>query len=112
KFTDRDIQGLTLDISGSAAQKGQFKGRFSVVAPDLFSGWGILLMGGEYKIDPTKEFFGLGNNEVGPDELSTNEWQRWNGRVAFGLRLTRWLTAVASGEYNEIEIQRGDRKKD
>ncbi|MGH7896606.1 MAG: BamA/TamA family outer membrane protein, partial [Candidatus Binatia bacterium] len=110
KFTDRDIRGLTLDLSASAAQMGQYKGRFALVAPELFSGWLILLAGGEYLMDPTYEFFGLGNNDVGPDELSTHELQRTIGTLAVALRLTNRFTAVVSGEYTEIQIHRGDRR--
>src|SRR5206468_4784849 len=79
KFTDRDIEGLTLDASASYAQKGQTHARFSLVAPDLFSGWLIVLGKADYKTDPTVEFFGLGNNDVGPDFLSTNRYTRVNG---------------------------------
>lgn len=110
KFTDRDIQGLTLDVSALAAQKGQVKGHFRLVAPDILSGRVILLTGAQYQIDPTKEFFGLGNNDVGPDELSTNSYQNVNGVVAVAMRLTRRFTLVASGAYNEVQIHRGHRQ--
>jgi hypothetical protein len=111
KFTDRDLQGLTLDVSASIAQKGQQHGRFSVVAPDLLSGWLIVFAGADYKTDPTVEFFGLGNNEVGPDELSTNGYARVNGRLALAVRFERRLMAVVSGEYNDVKIYRGDSEK-
>ena len=107
KFTDRDIRGLTLDLSGSVAMKGQYKGRFSLVAPDLLDGWLIALAGAEYKTDPRVEFFSLGNNEVGPDEISTNRYSRTNARLALAVRLESRLLAVVSGEYNNIDISRG-----
>ena len=110
KFTDRDFAGLTIDVSASAAMNGQYKGRFSVVAPDLADEWLIALFGGEFRMDPTKEFFALGNNDVGPDELSTHEHQLLNGKVALGLRLTRRFTIVGSFDYNEVQIHDGDRK--
>jgi hypothetical protein len=34
----------------------------------------IASLQGEYAYNPTKEFFGLGNNNVGRDPLSTNEY--------------------------------------
>jgi outer membrane protein assembly factor BamA len=112
KLTDRDFMGLTIDLSAAAAMEGQYKGRFTVVAPDLADEWLLLLLGSEFRIDPTKEYFGLGNNDVGPDELSTHEHQLINARAALGLRLTRRFTVVGSIEYNEVQIHEGDRKDD
>ena len=110
KLTDRDFGGLTIDLSASAAMNGQYKGKFSVVAPDLADEWVIALVAGEFRTDPTKEYFALGNNEVGPDELSTHEHQLLKAGVALGLRLTRRFTIVGSLEYNEVQIHEGDRK--
>jgi hypothetical protein len=108
KFVDRDIRGLTLDLGASAAQKGQQRLRFALVAPDVLDGRLILLAGGDYRTDPRVEFFGLGNNETGPDELSTNRLTRWNGRLAVGVRLEPRLIALVSGEYIDVKIKRGD----
>jgi outer membrane protein assembly factor BamA len=108
KFTDRDIRGLTFDFSGSIAQRGQEKLRFALVAPDLLDGRLLALAGGEWKTDPRVEFFGLGNNEVGPDELSTNRHTRTNGRLALAWRLEPRILAVLSGEFNDVRIRRGD----
>ncbi len=109
KFTDRDIRGLTLDVSALAAEKGQLKGHVDVVAPDLLGGWVILFLRGGFESDPHEEFFGLGNNDVGPDELSSTGLQQINGRVALGLRLSTRFVLVASGDYNAIQIRRGTR---
>jgi outer membrane protein assembly factor BamA len=109
KFTDRDIRGLTLDVSGVAAQRGQLKGHVAVAAPDLLWGWVILYMRGGYESDPHREFFGLGNNDVGPDELSTTGYQQVNGRLALGLRLSTRFLLVGAGEYNDVRIYRGTR---
>jgi len=68
----------------------------------------LLLAGGELKTDPQVEFFGLGNNGVGPDEISTNRYTRNNGRLAVAWRLTPSLLAVLSGEFNNVRIKRGD----
>ncbi|MGH7806390.1 MAG: BamA/TamA family outer membrane protein [Candidatus Binatia bacterium] len=110
KVTDRNFMGLTVDLSAAAAMNGQYKGKFSVVHPDLADEWVILLVGAEFRIDPTKEYFGLGNNEVGPDELSTHEHQLINAKMALGLRLTRRFTLVGSFDYNEVQVHDGDRK--
>jgi outer membrane protein assembly factor BamA len=110
KLTDRDIAGLTLDASGLAAQKGQFKAHVSAVAPQLFGGWVILAAMGGFLTDPQKPFFGLGNNDVGPDEISRNGYKRINGGGALALRLTTRLTLVGSGAYNYVRMRRGTRK--
>ncbi len=109
KFTNRDMTSLhlTLDFAASAALKGQYHLDTVLISPSLGTDWLMLLAEGEYYTDPTKEFFGLGNNDVGPDELSTNRYQRITGTLALALRLSRRFTLVASGAYNEVQISHG-----
>jgi outer membrane protein assembly factor BamA len=109
KFKDRDISPLhlTLDLAANAAIKGQFHLDSTLISPSFFSERLMLLAEGEYYADPTKEFFGLGNNTVGPDALSTNRYERFYGTLAIGLRLSRRFALVASGAYNDVEISRG-----
>jgi outer membrane protein assembly factor BamA len=109
KFKDRDVTSLhlTLDLAASAAIKGQYHLDTVLISPSFFTDRLLLLAEGEYYSDPTKEFFGLGNNDVGPDELSTNRYERINGTLALGLRLSRRFAMVASGEFVDIEISRG-----
>jgi len=112
KFTDRDITPLrlTLDVAGSGAEKGQYHLDTVVVSPSLGTDWLMLLAEGEFYTDPTKEFFGLGNNDVGRNELSTNRHERIYGTLALGLRLSQRFALVASGAYNEVDIRRGHRE--
>jgi outer membrane protein assembly factor BamA len=109
KFKDRDITPLhlTLDMAASAAVKGQYHLDTVLISPSFFTDRLLLLAEGEYYSDPTKEFFGLGNNDVGPDELSTNRYERITGTLALGLRLSRRFALVGSGDFNHIEISRG-----
>ncbi len=71
KFKDRDVTSLhlTLDLAASAALKGQIHLDTVLISPSFFTERLLMLGEGEYYSDPTKEFFGLGNNDVGPDEL-------------------------------------------
>jgi outer membrane protein assembly factor BamA len=109
KLTDRDITPLhlTLDLAASAAEKGQAHLDTILISPSFGSDWLMLLAEGEFYTDPTKEFFGLGNNDVGPDELSTNRHERVYGTLALGLRLSRRFALVASGAYNEVQVRKG-----
>jgi len=109
KFTDRDITPLhlTLDVAGSGAEKGQYHLDTVMVSPSLGTDWLMLLAEGEFYTDPTKEFFGLGNNDVGRNQLSTNRHERIYGTLALGLRLSQRFALVASGAYNEVSIRRG-----
>ena len=87
KFKDRDVTSLhlTLDLAASAALKGQIHLDTVLISPSFFTERLLMLGEGEYYSDPTKEFFGLGNNDVGPDELSTNRYERITGTLALGL---------------------------
>lgn len=112
KFKDRDITPLhlTFDLGASAAEKGQYHLDSILISPSLGTDWLMLLAEGEYYTDPSKKFFGLGSNDVGPDELSTNRHERYYGTLALGLRLADRFALVASGAYNEVAIRRGHRR--
>jgi outer membrane protein assembly factor BamA len=112
KFTDRDIGGLTLDVSGLAAQQGQYKAKMSLVAPDVAEGWVIAAGFASFETDPARRFFGLGNNDIGPDEISRNGYKRMNLRLVGALRLTYRVALVASLAYNDVRIRRGARHDD
>ena len=78
----RDFRRLwVIRINAAARQHGLTYGQFisglknagvTLVAPHFFEDQLILAVEGDYMLDPTKEFFGLGNNRVGPDPLSTH----------------------------------------
>jgi outer membrane protein assembly factor BamA len=114
KFKDRDISPLhlTLDLAASAALMGQFHLDTILISPSFLSERLMFLAEGEYYADPTKEFFGLGNNTVGPDELSTNRYERFYGTLAVGLRLSRRFALVAAGAYNQVQISHGHLEDD
>src|SRR5207237_8850746 len=64
KFTDRDVGGLTLDVSGLAAQQGQYKAKLSLVAPDVDDGWVILAGVVSFETDRWGRIVGLGTYDV------------------------------------------------
>lgn len=112
KLTDRDFTplDLTLDLQATLAAKGQQHVDGVLVSPKLGTDLLMLLAEGEFYTDPAKEFFGLGNNYVGPDELSTNRYERLTGTLGIGARLSRGFALIASGAYDEIDIRRGHRE--
>ncbi|MGH7896990.1 MAG: hypothetical protein ACREQQ_03510, partial [Candidatus Binatia bacterium] len=109
KFTDRDATParLTIDLDGSYAVKRQQHAGLTVVAPHLFEDKLILALEGDYLFDPTKEFFGLGNNSVGPDPLSTHEHRSLSllGTIA-ALPHPRVTLALTAG-FSDTRIRRG-----
>src|ERR1051326_394367 len=110
KFTDRDIGGLTLDVAGLAAQQGQFKAHGSLVAPDVADGWVIVAGFLNFQTDPVVRFFGLGNNDTGPDEISRHGERHMNGRLVAAGRLSNRFTLVGAIAYNDVRIRRGQHK--
>jgi len=114
KFTNRDMTALhlTLDVSVSAAVEGQQHLDTILISPEFGTDWLMLLAEGEYYVDPAKEFFGLGNNDVGPDELSTNRHRRLYATLGLGVRLSRRFTLVVTGAFNDVEVSRGKLQKD
>jgi outer membrane protein assembly factor BamA len=100
KFTDRNATShrLTLDIQGNYALKLQQNVRVAIVAPHFYHDTVIAALEGEYIYDPTKEFFGLGNNDVGPDPASTNGYRLFSGLATFAVRpLPRFTLALTAG---------------
>ena len=114
KFTDRNLSSkrMTLDVDGSFALKGQRKANFTLIAPHFFEDQLIAMLEGEASFDPTKEFFGIGNNEVGPDPLSTHEEQIWSALGTIALRPWPRLTIALTGGFTDVRIRRGELEDD
>jgi outer membrane protein assembly factor BamA len=60
-----------------------------------------------YARDPGQEFFGIGNNDVGPEELSNHDIRRGRIGLTVGYRLLPQLALSASGFYRETDVKRG-----
>ena len=110
KFVDRDLTAarLTLDIDGIYALKRQQKYELALVAPSLWKGRLIGIVQGQYLFDPTKEFFGIGNNEVGPDPISTHEYQLVLGLVTLAARPWPRITFALTGGFNDVNVKPGE----
>lgn len=116
KFTHRDLfdQGVTLDVHGNYALNQQQSLSLGIGAPDVLGDQRFLaLFNVAYELDPQRDFFGLGNNDVGPDPASTNEERDILGELTLGWRPFRGsLAVVASVGLRHVDIENGDRDDD
>ncbi len=105
KFDGRDLfQGHTfIDVNLLYALNLQQKASFTVGNPDL--GRFMLFATVNYKRDPSMEFFGIGNNDIGPEPLSVQDIRRGRAGVLVGYRLLRRFALTLSGFYRETDIK-------
>jgi outer membrane protein assembly factor BamA len=109
KFTDRNAtaERLTLDVEAITAAELQQQVRMALVAPHLFDDTVIAALEGEFLYDPTKEFFGLGNNSVGPDPESTNGYRLLSGLATLAVRPLPRLTLGLTAGVTNVQITTG-----
>ena len=114
KFTDRDATParMTIDLAGLYALKRQQSAGVTVVAPHFLEDQLILAVEGDYMLDPTKEFFGLGNNSVGPDPLSTHSYRLLSVLGTAAARPLPRLTLALTAGFTEVRIRRGKLEND
>jgi outer membrane protein assembly factor BamA len=111
KFTHRDIAATdtTLDVEGLYGFGGDRALDVTVASPRLAGERVLVLVKGGYRSDPSRDFFGLGNNDVGPDALSTHLYERAQAFVAAAWRpVPRLALGLATG-VRHVHIGRGDR---
>src|SRR4030095_11113703 len=95
KFTHRNLfgSGVTFDIAGDYSLNQQQAVSLAVGAPDVLGDQRFLaLFSLAYDLDPQRDFFGLGNNDVGPDPASTNEERDIAGELMLSWRPVRGST--------------------
>jgi outer membrane protein assembly factor BamA len=114
KFTHRNLGGvgLTLDLDGTYALEQQQSFSLGIGSPHLFGDRALIFFRAEYDSDPQMEFFGLGNNDVGPDAASTQYDQQADGFLTIGWRPWRRLALNFSVGLRDVEIGRGERDGD
>lgn len=110
KFTDRNLTParMTVDVDASYALKRQRTVSLGLVAPHFLDDTLILMVEGESLFDPTKEFFGIGNNSVGPDPFSTHEYQLLSALATVAARPWPRLTLAFTGGFTDVRIRRGE----
>ena len=111
KFTHRDVAATdtTLDVEALYGFAGDVDLDATLASPRLAGGRLLVLVNAGYRNDPSRDFFGLGNNDVGPDTLSTHLYERAQAFAAAAWRpLPRLALGVATG-VRHVNIGRGDR---
>lgn len=107
KFEGREFLGGSTvgDVNVLVALKRQQKATINVGNTDL---GGFMLFGTwAWYTDPAVEFFGLGNNTVGPDAIANYEMRRARFGVTVGYRILRKLAVVLAGFYRDTNVKNG-----
>ncbi|MBP1686728.1 MAG: outer membrane protein, family [Deltaproteobacteria bacterium] len=115
KFTHRDLYktGMTFDVDATyAALNSQQSYGVKLMQPHLANDRFIITLYGKYGFDPQREFFGLGNNDRGPDPASTNAYQNLFGVLALGWRPRARLALNFSVMFRKVDIRHGDQRSD
>jgi outer membrane protein assembly factor BamA len=114
KFEHRNLltRGITLDLDGTYALNAQQSYDVSIGTPHLLGDRFLAAIRGSYHHDPQFDYFGLGNNDVGPDPASTHSLQRSEGFGSFGWRPYRTLALNLSVGLRHVRIGRGERDDD
>jgi len=108
KFEGRDLFGGSTvgDVNLLVALKRQQKATINIGNSDLN---GFVLFGTlAWYTDPAVEFFGLGNNEIGPDELSNHGMRRARVGLTVGYRILQKFAVVLAGFYRDTNIYNGN----
>ncbi|MCC6848197.1 MAG: BamA/TamA family outer membrane protein [Deltaproteobacteria bacterium] len=107
KFEGRDLFGDALvgDVNLLVALKRQQKatvnlGHTALGPFMLFGTWA-------WYTDPAVEFFGLGNNALGPDPVANYEMRRARVGFTVGYRALRKLALVLAGFYRDTNVKNG-----
>jgi hypothetical protein len=110
KFTDRNAtaERLTVDVQGNYALELQQTARVAIVAPHFYHDTVIAALEGEYLYDPTKEFFGLGNNDVGPDHAPDARLEPDRQDPARGSRSRQRVPVYALHSRRELSLPPAD----
>ncbi len=114
KFAHRDLfdTGTTLDLAATYALNQQQSVDFSVGSPHLANDRVLLLLRAKYSLEPQRYFFGLGNNDVGPDPVSTNLYEEFGGALTVGWRPFERVAFNFGIGIQQIDIRRGTRRDD
>lgn len=110
KFADRNLfdKGVNFDIDGIYALEGQQGVSFTLEQPFLAEGAFLTSLNFKYRYDPQRDFFGLGNNDQGPEPASTNSFQDLKGSLTVGWRPFPSLALNASIGVRNVRIAAGE----
>jgi outer membrane protein assembly factor BamA len=113
KFTHRNLlgKGITFDLDGIYAVINQRQSyAVSIGHPHLADDRFLVQLRVKWRFDPQREFFGLGNNDIGPDPASTHEFQDLNGTLLGGWRPWPRLALNVGVRLRTVDVRPGDRE--
>ena len=110
KFTHRNVHdsGTTVDIDASYALKKQQGLSVAIADPHLLADRVLVALRAGYRYDPQRQFFGLGNNEQGPEPASTHAFQDLFGYLTVGWRPLERLALNFTFGLRRVDIRHGD----
>jgi outer membrane protein assembly factor BamA len=111
KFTHRNVAGtgVTIDAETTYSRNSQENLTLELGTPHLLENRFLTLFRVDYYYDPTQEFFGLGNNNIGPDPASTQAYERYEGLFTGGWRPWPQLALNLTFGVRHVRIGRGKR---
>ena len=114
KFSDRDFlgSGVNLDLDAVFSLKDQEQVILEVGSPDSLGERFPILVRAVFDLDPRRRFFGLGNNDVGPDPASSHEIQRFGGDITVGWRVIDHMSLNLQVGGWDTDIRDGQRVDD
>lgn len=108
KFEGRDLFGgrTFVDLNALVALQLQQRAAITIGNPRLgrFMAFGTL----SWYRDPTLEFFGTGNNDVGGEALSNHDLRRGRAGLFLAYRVLPRVALTASGFYRETDVKPGE----
>jgi outer membrane protein assembly factor BamA len=107
KFEGRDLFGGSTvgDVNVLVALQRQQKATINVGNPEL--GPFMIFGTAAWYTDPSVEFFGLGNNDIGPDPLSNHGMRRLRVGATAGYRILRKFAVVLAAFYRDTNVTNG-----
>ncbi|HVN86065.1 MAG TPA: BamA/TamA family outer membrane protein [Candidatus Binatia bacterium] len=114
QFSHRDVfdSGTAISTSAVYALNHQQSYSFSVASPHLMDDRLLLMLRGKYYYDPQRFYFGIGNNDIGPDPLATYGFQDAGGALTIGYRVFERVAINFAIGIREVHIGKGDRHDD
>ncbi|MDG2306437.1 MAG: BamA/TamA family outer membrane protein [Candidatus Binatia bacterium] len=110
KFVDRNLLGnrTTFDIEGFYSQNEQNVVRLTVATPPLLDDQLLILFRGAYEKDPQRRFWGLGNNDQGPEPASVNGIEDIRAGLTFSWRPIQRLSLNVESGWRRVNISDGN----
>lgn len=109
KFSDINVGAshMNLDIGAIQSSAGQSEFNLAWTAPHLFDTHLIGSIRLQYQLVPRRNFYGLGNNDVGDNALTTHEHHATSILFTLAQRVMPHLVAAATIGYDRVTIGPG-----